>query len=76
LQKNSEGPISPFRQEDLQQLDMPDGSFDLVWCWGVAMMAPRPELVFRKHLQGRQTRGVIYLGVLLEKHGFRRSHHF
>jgi len=59
-------PNISFHQEDLQHLDMPDGSFDLVWCWGVAMMAPRPELVFNHIFRVVKPGGVIYLGVYLK----------
>ena len=54
-----------FGQKDLQYLDCPDHSFDLVWCWGVAMMAPKPDLVFSNIFRVVKPGGVIYLGVYL-----------
>jgi len=55
-----------YRQADLQSLDLPDASFDLVWCWGVAMMAPDPDRVFRNIFRVLKPDGVIYLGVYLK----------
>lgn len=55
-----------FSQQDLQQLDIADPSFDLVWCWGVAMMAPQPERVFNHIFRAVKPGGVIYLGVYLK----------
>ena len=55
-----------FSQKDLQKLDIPDHSFDLVWCWGVAMMAPNPDLVFGNLFRVLKPGGVIYLGVYLK----------
>lgn len=55
-----------FLQEDLQELTCPDESFDLVWCWGVAMMAPDPQRVMRHLFRVTQRNGELYLGLYLK----------
>ena len=55
-----------FSQQDLQYLDLPDDSFDLVWCWGVAMMAPDPMKVINNLMRVTKPGGVLYLGVYLK----------
>jgi 2-polyprenyl-6-hydroxyphenyl methylase/3-demethylubiquinone-9 3-methyltransferase len=55
-----------FLVQDLQYLDLPDASIDLVWCWGVAMMAPDPLKVMREIMRVTRSGGVIYLGLYLK----------
>jgi len=55
-----------FIHEDLQACSQPDDSFDLVWCWGVAMMAPDPIKVLEHLMRVTKPGGVIYLGVYLK----------
>jgi 2-polyprenyl-6-hydroxyphenyl methylase/3-demethylubiquinone-9 3-methyltransferase len=55
-----------FVRQDLQYLDFPDSSFDLVWCWGVAMMAPDPLKVMQGLMRVTKQGGVIYLGLYLK----------
>jgi ubiquinone/menaquinone biosynthesis C-methylase UbiE len=55
-----------FMQQDLQHLDLPNASFDLVWCWGVAMMAPKPDLVFDNIFRVVKPGGTVYCGVYLK----------
>ena len=52
--------------QDLQFLSLPDDSFDLVWCWGVAMMAPDPMKVLNHLMRVTRPGGVLYLGVYLK----------
>jgi ubiquinone/menaquinone biosynthesis C-methylase UbiE len=55
-----------FEQRDLQRLELPPASFDLVWCWGVAMMAPEPLKVIRNLMAVVAPGGVLYLGLYLK----------
>ncbi len=55
-----------FHHQDLQTLDPAFGDFDLVWCWGVAMMAPDPMLVMRNLMRATRPGGVVYLGLYLK----------
>jgi 2-polyprenyl-6-hydroxyphenyl methylase/3-demethylubiquinone-9 3-methyltransferase len=55
-----------FVNQDLQYLDLPEGQFDLVWCWGVAMMAPDPMKVMMNLMRVTKPGGVIYLGLYLK----------
>ncbi len=55
-----------FVHEDLQDCSQPDEAFDLVWCWGVAMMAPDPDKVLQQLMRVTRSGGVIYLGVYLK----------
>ena len=55
-----------FLHQDLQNLDLPDDSYDLVWCWGVAMMAPEPHRVLEHLSRVTRTGGVLYLGIYLK----------
>lgn len=55
-----------FSQQDLQTLDLPDEKFDLVWCWGVAMMAPSPMKVIDNLMRVTAPGGTIYLGLYLK----------
>ncbi|MHA2013511.1 MAG: class I SAM-dependent methyltransferase [Candidatus Helarchaeota archaeon] len=55
-----------FINEDLQVLSLPDNQYDLVWCWGVAMMAPEPMKVIHNLFRVTKPGGVIYLGLYLE----------
>ncbi|MCP9455885.1 MAG: class I SAM-dependent methyltransferase [Nitrospira sp.] len=52
-----------FLNQDLQFLSLEDDQFDLVWCWGVAMMAPDPVKVIRNLVRVCKPNGVIYLGL-------------
>ncbi len=52
-----------FQHQDLQSLKLPDEAFDLVWCWGVAMMAPDPMKVLGHLMRVTRPGGVLYLGV-------------
>lgn len=52
-----------FVHEDLQDLSLPDEAFDLVWCWGVAMMAPDPMKVIGNLVRVTRPGGSLYLGV-------------
>lgn len=54
-----------FLHEDLQSLSLPDEAYDLVWCWGVAMMAPDPMRVMRHLMRVTRPGGVLYLGLYL-----------
>jgi 2-polyprenyl-6-hydroxyphenyl methylase / 3-demethylubiquinone-9 3-methyltransferase len=51
---------------DLQELDSPNGAFDLVWCWGVAMMAPDPMKVMQHLFRVTSTGGELYLSLYLK----------
>ena len=55
-----------FGVQDLQELDAPNEKFDLVWCWGVAMMAPDPMKVMKHLFRVTRTGGEIYLGLYLK----------
>jgi ubiquinone/menaquinone biosynthesis C-methylase UbiE len=55
-----------FAVGDLQELDSPDNQFDLVWCWGVAMMAPDPIRVMRHLFRVTKPGGELYLGLYLK----------
>ncbi len=55
-----------FLHEDLQHCSLPDETFDLVWCWGVAMMAPEPMTVIEHLMRVTKPGGVLYLGVYLK----------
>jgi 2-polyprenyl-6-hydroxyphenyl methylase / 3-demethylubiquinone-9 3-methyltransferase len=52
--------------QDLQTLDPSFKDFDLVWCWGVAMMAPDPMKVISNLMRATKPGGVIYLGLYLK----------
>lgn len=51
---------------DLQELDLPDNTYDLVWCWGVAMMAPDPMKVIHHLFRVTQPGGELYLSLYLK----------
>lgn len=55
-----------FHHQDLQALDPGLGQFDLVWCWGVAMMAPDPMKVMRNLMDAVKPGGVVYIGLYLK----------
>ncbi|MDO8788271.1 MAG: class I SAM-dependent methyltransferase [Sulfuritalea sp.] len=55
-----------FSVQDLQELDAPTGQFDLVWCWGVAMMAPDPIKVMNHLMRVTRPGGEVYLGLYLK----------
>lgn len=55
-----------FHHQDLQELDTTLGPFDLVWCWGVAMMAPDPMKVMRNLMAVTKPGGTVYLGLYLK----------
>lgn len=55
-----------FHHQDLQTLDPSFRDFDLVWCWGVAMMAPDPMKVMRNLMRATAPGGVVYLGLYLK----------
>jgi len=55
-----------FHHQDLQALDPRFTGFDMVWCWGVAMMAPDPQKVFANLMRAVKPGGVVYLGVYLK----------
>lgn len=55
-----------FDFADLQKLTTPDDSFDLVWCWGVAMMAPDPMLVMHNLFRVTRLGGELYLSLYLK----------
>jgi 2-polyprenyl-6-hydroxyphenyl methylase / 3-demethylubiquinone-9 3-methyltransferase len=52
--------------QDLQLLDPSFKDFDLVWCWGVAMMAPDPMKVMANLMRATKPGGVVYLGLYLK----------
>jgi ubiquinone/menaquinone biosynthesis C-methylase UbiE len=52
--------------QDLQTLQAPAEQFDLVWCWGVAMMAPDPLKVIHNLFRVTRPGGEIYLGLYLK----------
>ncbi|WP_431857336.1 class I SAM-dependent methyltransferase [Azospirillum sp.] len=52
--------------QDLQTLDPAISGFDLVWCWGVAMMAPDPIKVMHNLMNATKPGGVVYLGLYLK----------
>jgi SAM-dependent methyltransferase len=51
--------------QDLQSLDPALKDFDLVWCWGVAMMAPDPMKVMHNLMRATAPGGTVYLGLYL-----------
>lgn len=51
--------------QDLQSLDPSLKDFDLVWCWGVAMMAPDPLKVMHNLMRATAPGGTVYLGLYL-----------
>ena len=55
-----------FSVQDLQDLKAPDAQFDLVWCWGVAMMAPDPMKVMHNLFRVTRPGGELYLGLYLK----------
>ena len=55
-----------FKHEDLQELSLENDSFDLIWCWGVAMMAPKPDLIFNNLFRVLKPGGTLYLGIYLK----------
>ena len=55
-----------FEKQDLQELDLKNQQFDLVWCWGVAMMAPDPIKVMHNLMEATTSGGTIYLGLYLK----------
>jgi 2-polyprenyl-6-hydroxyphenyl methylase / 3-demethylubiquinone-9 3-methyltransferase len=55
-----------FAVTDLQQLTAPSESFDLVWCWGVAMMAPDPMKVMGHLFRVTKPGGELYLSLYLK----------
>jgi len=55
-----------FSVQDLQDLKAPDAQFDLVWCWGVAMMAPDPMQVMHNLFRVTRPGGELYLGLYLK----------
>ncbi len=52
--------------QDLQDLAEADRKFDLVWCWGVAMMAPDPIKVMNHLMRVTAPGGEVYLGLYLK----------
>jgi 2-polyprenyl-6-hydroxyphenyl methylase / 3-demethylubiquinone-9 3-methyltransferase len=59
-------PKIEFTVGDLQELDARNDEFDLVWCWGVAMMAPDPMKVIRHLFRVTEPGGELYLGLYLK----------
>jgi len=59
-------PNIEFAVGDLQELAAQDSEFDLVWCWGVAMMAPDPLKVMRQLFRVTKPGGELYLGLYLK----------
>jgi len=55
-----------FYNQDLQFLNLQNKKFDLVWCWGVAMMAPKPLLVIDNLVNSLDENGELYLGLYLK----------
>lgn len=55
-----------FHHQDLQLLDPSFQGFDLVWCWGVAMMAPDPMTVMQNLMRATKPGGTVYLGLYLK----------
>lgn len=55
-----------YHHQDLQELDLSLGPVDLVWCWGVAMMAPDPMKVMRNLMDITKPGGTVYLGLYLK----------
>ncbi|HEX2852170.1 MAG TPA: class I SAM-dependent methyltransferase [Opitutaceae bacterium] len=55
-----------FSVQDLQKLSEPSQHFDLVWCWGVAMMAPEPMKVIHQLFRVTQPGGELYLSLYLK----------
>lgn len=55
-----------FHHQDLQALDPAFRDFDMVWCWGVAMMAPEPLKVMGNLMRAVKPGGTVYLGVYLK----------
>ena len=58
-------PNISFIHADLQYFTAPL-SYDLVWCWGVAMMAPEPMKVFHNVMAATKPGGTLYLGLYLK----------
>ena len=52
--------------QDLQEFEGKSDHFDLVWCWGVAMMAPNPEKVMHHLFRVTRPGGELYLGLYLK----------
>lgn len=55
-----------FHHQDLQTLDPSFRDYDLVWCWGVAMMAPDPLKVMDNLMRAVRPGGTVYLGLYLK----------
>lgn len=55
-----------FHHQDLQTLAPEFRDFDLVWCWGVAMMAPDPMKVMHNLMHATAPGGTVYLGLYLK----------
>lgn len=54
-----------FLMADLQYFTPPP-EFDLVWCWGVAMMAPDPKRIIHNVMAATKPGGNLYLGLYLK----------
>ncbi len=54
-----------FVLADLQFFQSP-AQYDLVWCWGVAMMAPDPMKVLHNVMAATKPGGTLYLGLYLK----------
>lgn len=64
--KKFQRPNITYSHQDLQTLDLPDNTYDLVWCWGVAMMAPDPMKVMHHLMRVTAPGGTVYLGLYLK----------
>ena len=51
---------------DLQFFSLPNEEYELVWCWGVAMMAPDPIKIINNVMLATKPGGVLYLGLYLK----------
>jgi 2-polyprenyl-6-hydroxyphenyl methylase/3-demethylubiquinone-9 3-methyltransferase len=55
-----------YQVQNLESFSATDGEFDLVWCWGVAMMTPEPLAVIQQLFRVTSRGGELYLGLYLK----------
>ena len=55
-----------YHNQDLQVLDLQGKKFDLIWCWGVAMMAPKPLDIIDNLVESMENNSELYIGLYLK----------